>query len=105
MTTPDETELLDLIPPEADLVRRIVEEVRRYPRIRRPLLRFLTADDFDDLIDAVRENSDNIKLILDRMGVVEDHIGAIGDRLTGVEDRLTGCGRSAHRGGRNRGAR
>lgn len=90
MTTPDDTQLLDLIPPEAEIVRRIIEEVRQYPRIRRPLLRFLAADDFDELIDAVKENSDNIKLILDRMGVVETRIGAMDDRLTSVEGRLTG---------------
>ena len=90
MTTPDDTQLLDLIPPEAEIVRRIIEEVRQYPRIRRPLLRFLAADDFDELIDAVKENSDNIKLILDRMGVVETRIGAMDDRLTSVDERLTG---------------
>ena len=54
MTTPDDTQLLDLIPPEAEIVRRIIEEVRQYPRIRRPLLRFLAADDFDELLAAIR---------------------------------------------------
>ena len=90
MTTPDDAQLLDLIPPEAEIVRRIIEEVRQYPRIRRPLLRFLAADDFDELIAAIKENSDNIKLILDRMGVVESHLGAMDDHLTSVEGRLTG---------------
>ncbi len=90
MTTPNDSELLDLIPPEAEIVRRIVEEVRLYPRIRRPLLRFLTAADFDDLISAVNENSANIRLILERMGVVENRIGDMDERLTSVEGRLTG---------------
>ena len=90
MTTPNDSELLDLIPPEAEIVRRIVEEVRLYPRIRRPLLRFLTAADFDDLISAVNENSANIRLILERMGVVENRIGDTDERLTSVEGRLTG---------------
>ena len=90
MTTPNDSELLDLIPPEAEIVRRIVEEVRLYPRIRRPLLRFLTAADFDDLISAVNENSANIRLILERMGVVETRIGDMDERLTSVEGRLTG---------------
>ena len=79
MTTPNDTDILDLIPPEAEVVRRIVDEVRRYPRIRRPLLRFLAADDFDELLVAIRENSDNTKLILERMGVMEE-------RLTSVEE-------------------
>ncbi len=86
MTTPDDTQLLDLIPPEAEIVRRIIEEVRQYPRIRRPLLRFLAADDFDELIDAVKENSDNIKLILDRMGVMENRMGVMEERLASVEE-------------------
>ena len=91
MTTPDDTELIDLIPPEAELVRRIVDEVRRYPRIRRPLLRFLTADDFDELIAAVRQNSDNINLILERVGVIErqvQRIPVIEERLTSVEESV-----------------
>ena len=86
MTTPDDTQLLDLIPPEAEIVRRIVDEVRRYPRIRRPLLRFLAADDFDELLAAIRENSDNIKLILERMGVVENRMGVMEERLASVEE-------------------
>ncbi len=88
MTTADDTELLDLIPPEAEIVRRIVDEVRRYPRIRRPLLRFLAADDFDGLMAAVRENSDNIKLILERMGVMDDRIGTMDDRMGTMENRM-----------------
>ena len=88
MATPDETDLIDLIPPEAETVRRIVDEVRRYPRIRRPLLRFLAADDFDDLIAAVRENSDNIRLILERMGVMENRMGVMEERLTSVEQSV-----------------
>lgn len=89
MTTADDTELLDLIPPEAEIVRRIVDEVRRYPRIRRPLLRFLAADDFDELMAAVRENSDNIKLILERMGVMDDRMGTMENRMGVMEERLT----------------
>ena len=84
MTTPEETDLIDLIPPEAELVRRIVDEVRRYPRIRRPLLRFLTADDFDELIAATRENTDNINLILERMGVIEQAVQVIPELVTRV---------------------
>ena len=89
MTTADDTELLDLIPPEAEIVRRIIDEVRRYPRIRRPLLRFLAADDFDELMAAVRENSDNIKLILERMGVMDDRMGTMENRMGVMEERLT----------------
>ena len=89
MTTADDTELLDLIPPEAEIVRRIVDEVRRYPRIRRPLLRFLAADDFDELMATVRENSDNIKLILERMGVMDDRMGTMENRMGVMEERLT----------------
>ena len=85
MTTADDTELLDLIPPEAEIVRRIVDEVRRYPRIRRPLLRFLAADDFDELIATTRENSDNISLILERMGVIEREV----QRIPVMEDRIS----------------
>lgn len=88
MTTPDETELLDLIPPEAEIVRRIVDEVRRYPRIRRPLLRFLAADDFDALMAAVEENSDNIKLVLERMGVMDERMGVMGTRMGVMENRM-----------------
>ena len=88
MTTADDTELLDLIPPEAEIVRRIVDEVRRYPRIRRPLLRFLAADDFDELMAAVRENSDNIKLILERMGVMDDRMGTMENRMGTMENRM-----------------
>ena len=88
MTTADDTELLDLIPPEAEIVRRIVDEVRRYPRIRRPLLRFLAADDFDELMAAVRENSDNIKLILERMGVMDDRMGTMENRMGTMDDRM-----------------
>ncbi len=85
MTTPDETELLDLIPPEAEIVRRIVDEVRRYPRIRRPLLRFLAADDFDALMAAVEENSENIKLVLERMGVMDERMGVMDERFASVD--------------------
>ena len=90
MTTPDETELLDLIPPEAEIVRRIVDEVRRYPRIRRPLLRFLAADDFDALMAAVEENSENIKLVLERMGGMENRMGGMENRMGGMENRMGG---------------
>ena len=95
MATPAETDLMDLIPPEAEIVRRIVQEVRQYPRIRQPLLRFLTADDFDELLAAVRENSDNIKLILERMGGVEQAVERIPaieqavERIPAIEERLT----------------
>ena len=88
MATPTEADLMDLIPPEAEIVRRIVQEVRQYPRIRQPLLRFLTADDFDELIAMSRENSDGIKLILERMGVVENRIGVMEERLTSVEESV-----------------
>lgn len=97
MTTADDTELLDLIPPEAEIVRRIVDEVRRYPRIRRPLLRFLAADDFDELMAAVRENSDNIKLILERMGVMDDRMGTMENRMGVMEERLTSVEESVAR--------
>ena len=88
MATPTEADLMDLIPPEAEIVRRIVQEVRQYPRIRQPLLRFLTADDFDELIAMSRENADGIKLILERMGVVENRIGVMEERLTSVEESV-----------------
>ena len=91
MSTPGETDLIDLIPPEAEIVRRIIEEVQQHPRIRRPLLRFLMADDFDELIGAVRENSDNTRLILERIGVVEQavlSIPVIEERLASVEDAV-----------------
>ncbi len=84
MTTPSESDLIDLIPPEAEIVRRIVEEVQQHPRIRRPLLRFLMADDFDELIAAVRENSDNIRLILERIGVVEQAV----QRIPAIEEAV-----------------
>lgn len=93
MATPTETDLMDLIPPEAEIVRRIVQEVRRYPRIRQPLLRFLTADDFDELLAAVRENSDNIKLILERMGVIEQAV----ERIPAMEERLTSVEKAVQR--------
>ena len=91
MSTPGETDLIDLIPPEAEIVRRIIEEVQQHPRIRRPLLRFLMADDFDELIGAVRENSDNTRLILERIGAVEQavqRIPVIEERLASVEDAV-----------------
>lgn len=91
MAAPTESDLMDLIPPEAEIVRRIVQEVRQYPRIRQPLLRFLTADDFDELIAMSRENAEGIKLILERMGVVEqavERIPAIEERLTSVEEAV-----------------
>ena len=91
MAAPTESDLMDLIPPEAEIVRRIVQEVRQYPRIRQPLLRFLTADDFDELIAMSRENADGIKLILERMGVVEqavERIPAIEERLASVEQAV-----------------
>ena len=91
MSTPSENDLIDLIPPEAEIVRRIIEEVQQHPRIRRPLLRFLMADDFDELIAAVRENSANIRLILERIGVVEQavqRIPVIEERLASVEEAV-----------------
>ena len=97
MTTADDTELLDLIPPEAEIVRRIVAEVRRYPRIRRPLLRFLAADDFDELLAAIRENSDNINLILERMGVIEREI----QRIPVMEERISSLEETVQRIDRN----
>ena len=93
MATPDEIDLLDLIPPEAEIVRRVVQEVRRYPRIRQPLLRFLTADDFDELIAMSRENADGIKLILERIGVVEQAV----ERIPAIEERLTSVERAVER--------
>ncbi len=84
MTIPGETDITDLIPPEAEIVRRIVQEVRQYPRIRQPLLRFLTADDFDELIAMSRENTDGIKLILERMGVVEQAV----ERIPAIEQAV-----------------
>ena len=84
MSTPSENDLIDLIPPEAEIVRRIIEEVQQHPRIRRPLLRFLMADDFDELIAAVRENSDNIRLILERIGVVEQAV----QRIPAIEEAV-----------------
>ena len=102
MSTPGENDLIDLIPPEAEIVRRIIEEVQQHPRIRRPLLRFLMADDFDELIGAVRENSDNTRLILERIGVVEqavqripvieEHLASVEEavqRIPVIEERLT----------------
>ena len=94
MSTPSENDLIDLILPEAEIVRRIIEEVQQHPRIRRPLLRFLMADDFDELIAAVRENSDNIRLILERIGVVEQAVQRIPaieeavQRIPVIEERL-----------------
>lgn len=85
MATPTEADLMDLIPPEAEIVRRIVQEVRQYPRIRQPLLRFLAADDFDELIATTRENSDNISLILERMGVIEREV----QRIPVMEERIS----------------
>ena len=92
MATPTEADLMDLIPPEAEIVRRIVQEVRQYPRIRQPLLRFLTADDFDELIAMSRENADGIKLILERMGVMEERLASVDEavqRIPVIEERLT----------------
>lgn len=91
MATPTETDLMDLIPPEAEIVRRIVQEVRQYPRIRQPLLRFLTADDFDELIAMSRENADGIKLILERMGVMEGRLASVEqavERIPAIEEQL-----------------
>ena len=84
MATPTETDLMDLIPPEAEIVRRIVQEVRQYPRIRQPLLRFLTADDFDELIAMSRENADGIKLILERMGILDQAV----ERIPAIEQAV-----------------
>ena len=84
MATPTETDLMDLIPPEAEIVRRIVQEVRQYPRIRQPLLRFLTDDDFDELIAMSRENADGIKLILERMGILDQAV----ERIPAIEQAV-----------------
>ena len=88
MASSTEADLMDLIPPEAEIVRRIVQEVRQYPRIRQPLLRFLTADDFDELIAMSRENADGIKQILERMGVVEERMGVMDERMGVMEERM-----------------
>ena len=89
MTTPAETDIFDLIPPEAEIVRRIVQEVRRYPRIRQPLIRFLTADDFDELIALTRENSEGIRLILERLGVMDGRLTSVEGQLVSMDGRLT----------------
>ena len=92
MATPTEADLMDLIPPEAEIVRRIVQEVRQYPRIRQPLLRFLTADDFDELIAMSRENADGIKLILERMGRCGNRMGAMESGLRRLSERWSDPG-------------
>ncbi len=81
MSTPDIT---DLIPQEAALVRQMVLEIVQHPRIREPLMRFLLADDFPNLVAMVRENSDNIKLILERLGVVEEAV----QRIPAIEEAV-----------------
>ena len=66
-----------LIPQEAELVRRVVQEIALYPQIRDPVLRFLLAEDFPALVDMVRKNAANIELILERLGVVEKAVARI----------------------------
>lgn len=66
-----------LIPQEAELVRRVVQEIALYPQIREPVLRFLLAEDFPALVDMVRKNAANIELILERLGVVEKAVARI----------------------------
>lgn len=81
----------DLIPEEAELVRRMLQEIALYPQIREPVLRFLLAEDFPALVAMVRENSENIQLILERLGVIEQavaRIPVIEERLGSVEERL-----------------
>ncbi len=68
------TDISDLIPEEAALVRRMLQEIALYPQIREPMLRFLLAEDFPALVALVRENSDNIRLILERLSVVEEAV-------------------------------
>ena len=100
MASPTEADLMDLIPPEAEIVRRIVQEVRQYPRIRQPLLRFLAADDFDELIAMSRENADGIKLILERMGVMEERLASVEEsvaRIPVMEERLASVEESVAR--------
>ena len=74
----------DLIPEEAELVRRMLQEIALYPQIREPVLRFLLAEDFPALVAMVRENSENIQLILERLGVIEQAVA----RIPVIEERL-----------------
>ena len=67
----------NLIPQEAELVRRLVQEIAWYPQIREPVLRFLMAEDFPALVALVRQNAANIELILERLGVVEEAVARI----------------------------
>ena len=81
----------DLIPEEAELVRRMLQEIALYPQIREPVLRFLLAEDFPALVAMVRENSENIQLILERLGVIEQavaRIPVIEERLGSVEEAV-----------------
>ena len=67
----------DLIPQEAALVRQLLQEIALHPQVRQPVLRFLLAEDFPALVAMVRENTDNIRLILERLGVVEEAVACI----------------------------
>ena len=67
----------DLIPQEAALVRQLLQEIALHPQVRQPVLRFLLAEDFPALVAMVRENTDNIRLILERLGVVEEAVARI----------------------------
>lgn len=86
-----------LIPQEAELVRRVVQEIALYPQIRDPVLRFLLAEDFPALVDMVRKNAANIELILERLGVVEKavaRIPVIEETVERLEHTVTGIDRS-----------
>ena len=74
----------DLIPQEAALVRRLLQEIALHPQVRQPVLRFLLAEDFPALVAMVRENTDNIRLILERLGVVEDAVA----RIPAIEEKV-----------------
>lgn len=86
-----------LIPQEAELVRRVVQEIALYPQIRDPVLRFLLAEDFPALVDMVRKNAANIELILERLGVVEKavaRIPVIEEAVERLEHTVAGIDRS-----------
>ena len=74
----------DLIPQEAALVRQLLQEIALHPQVRQPVLRFLLAEDFPALVAMVRENTDNIRLILERLGVVEDAVA----RIPAIEEKV-----------------
>ena len=74
----------DLIPQEAALVRQLLQEIALHPQVRQPVLRFLLAEDFPALVAMVRENTDNIRLILERLGVVEEAVA----RIPAIEEKV-----------------